>query len=98
MNQSVHLRPIAKVEFDEAVNWFEGKRVGLGLGFTDAVRDTIQTISESLLMYRKLYRDIRAVSVTGFPYQIFYRVLTDDSVEVLSVFQVRRDPASWRKR
>jgi len=49
MSRTVLLRPIAKVEFDEAVNWFEGKRVGLS--FTDAVRDTIRTISESPLMY-----------------------------------------------
>jgi len=98
MNRLVRLRPIARLEFDEAVDYFEEKRSGLGIDFTDAVRDVLDSVSTSPLMYRKLYRDVRAVSVNGFPYQIFYRILDDDSIEVLSVFQVRRNPKVWRDR
>jgi len=98
VSHRVHLRPIARIEFDEAVDWFEEKHDGLGIEFTDAVRDVLSSVAETPLIYRKLYRDVRAVSVKGFPYQIFYRILNDDSVEVLSVFQVRRDPRIWRGR
>ena len=98
MSRQIQLRPIARLEFDEAVDWFEEKRPGLGIEFTDAVRDAFKSIARSPLIYRKLYRDVRGVSVSGFPYQIFYRVLSNESIEVLSVFQVRRNPRAWRDR
>lgn len=98
MKLAVQFRPIAKAEFNDAVDWFEEKRIGLGIDFTDAVRDVLDTVSKSPLIYRKLYRDVRCVSVAGFPYQIFYRVLNNETIEVLSVFQVRRNPAVWRDR
>lgn len=98
MTRQVRLRPIARIEFDDAVDWFDGKQSGLGTAFTDAVRDVLDTISKSPLIYRKLYRDVRGVSVDGFPYQIFYRILNDESIEELSVFQVRRNPKVWRER
>lgn len=98
MKLHVYFRPIARAEFDVAVDWFEEKRKGLGIDFTNAVRDDLDTVSTSPLIYRKLYRDVRGVSVTGFPYQIFYRVLNDEIIEVLSVFQVRRNPTVWRNR
>lgn len=94
----IHLRPIARDEFAEAVDWFEEKHAGLGIEFTNAVRDALASVEKSPLIYRKLYRDVRAVSVKGFPYQIFYRLLKDDSIEVLAVFQVRRNPEAWRDR
>lgn len=71
MIRQVRLRPIAKKEFDEAVDWFEEKQIGLGIGFTDAVHNVLDSVSRSPMIYRKLYRDVRAVSVNGFPYQIF---------------------------
>jgi len=42
MIRQVRLRPIAKKEFDEAVDWFEEKQIGLGISFTDAVNNDIQ--------------------------------------------------------
>lgn len=98
MSRVVTFRPVARLEFDEAADWFEGKQVGLGLRFTAAIRDELNNIKSNPSIYRKVYREVRVTSVKGFPYQIFYRVLNDESIEILSVFQIRRNPSVWRER
>jgi toxin ParE1/3/4 len=98
MKREVRLLPVARSEFDDGVSWFDNKRAGLGNEFIGAVSEALNTISKTPFIYRRVYREVRATSVQGFPYQIFYRVLEDDSIEVLSVFQVRRSPAIWKDR
>jgi|TARA_B110000495_G_C22620404_1_gene369716 hypothetical protein len=43
MIREVVFRSIARLEFDEAALWYEGKQAGLGHEFLEAVDETLQS-------------------------------------------------------
>jgi len=87
MIRQVRLRPIAKKEFDEAVDWFEEKQIGLGIGFTDAVHNVLDTVSRSPMIYRKLYRDVRAVLSMAFRIKYFTTYLRMKALKCFPFFR-----------
>ncbi|MFK8075712.1 MAG: type II toxin-antitoxin system RelE/ParE family toxin [Granulosicoccus sp.] len=98
MSFAVRFRPAALAEFNRSADWYEARQVGLGQSFVAAVDASIDTISSAPTRPRYVYKEIRLMSVKGFPYQIYYRVLGSDVVEVLSIFHVRQNPSIWQTR
>ena len=97
MSLPVNFRPVARIEFDEAADWYELRRAGLGAAFTVAVRKVIDRIGEQPQFYAEVFEDIREALVDGFPYCVYYRVETAQ-ISVLAVFHTARDPSQWQKR
>jgi plasmid stabilization system protein ParE len=97
MSLPIRFLPEAKAEFDNAVDWYEKQRTGLGNSFLDRVRDVLQRISANPRLHAAVYLDVRKAVVRRFPYVVLYR---EDQGEVLvvSVFHTSRDPAVWQKR
>lgn len=98
MNCEVRIRPEAQIEFNQSVDWYEERRRGLGKRFIESVDSAIHSISESPEQWARVHEDVRCNSVKGFPYQIYYRILDKDTVEVLSIFHVRQHPSVWQTR
>lgn len=93
----VVLRAEAEVEFDQAFDYYEGQRRGLGVDFLARVHHVFNRISENPKMHGTVFADIRKAVVMRFPYCVFYR--SDEMrVEVIAVFHSRRDPAIWQGR
>ena len=97
MSLPVVLRDVAQVEFDEAFDYYEVQRAGLGVDFVARVQQTFNRISMNPLLYAVELGDIRKAGVTRFPYCVFFRVDTV-RVEVVAVFHNSRDPAIWQGR
>jgi toxin ParE1/3/4 len=93
----VVLRDEAQAEFDEAFDYYEGQRAGLGVDFADRVQQVFDRISVNPQMHVVVFADIRKAVVTRFPYCVFYR---SDAVrvEVIAVFHSKRDPSIWQGR
>ncbi len=70
MNYRVIYRRIAQKEFDDALDYYEQRRPGLGDRFADAVHDAMQRITQNPLAYAVAHRDIRKTIVFKFPYVI----------------------------
>ena len=98
MKSNVKLRPEALREFNESADWYDARQSGLGVKYVNAIDATLELIAKSPGRYGAIHKDVRVISVKGFPYHIYYRKLEDDSVEVISVFHVRQNPAIWKKR
>lgn len=90
-------RKAARLEFDEAVTWYEGQRDGLGSEFVLEIDRAVQHACEAPKQFPTALRDVRQIRVTRFPYSIFFR-LKNDRLVVLAVFHARRDPLVWRER
>lgn len=90
-------RRAARTEYDEAADWYEARRAGLGAAFTGAVQDVLDRIAAQPDLYPEVYQDVREALVPGYPYCVYYR---EDSgrIIVLSVFHTARDPAVWQGR
>lgn len=93
----VILDPEARHEFDQAYDFYEGKRAGLGETFADAVQVVLDRIAAMTLSHRAVFGEIRRAVVHGFPYCVYCRVEAA-LVRVLSVFHTSRDPNVWRSR
>ena len=97
MNVPVILSPEARAEFDEATDWYGGKRAGLGDKFIDAVRDVLNRIRSAPLAHGVVWGNVRCALVHRFPYAVYYQV-EPDHVAVIAVFHTKRDPRIWQRR
>ena len=89
--------PEAAQDIEEAYDWYECRRVGLGEDFLSSVDACIEAICRQPEMHAKAHEDYRRGLVRRFPYAIFYEY-AGDVVTVYCVFHTSRDPRKWRER
>jgi plasmid stabilization system protein ParE len=97
MSLPVVLTPEAQAEFDDAFDWYENQRPGLGTVFAERVQDALDRISANPQLHATVFKDIRKAVVQRFPYSVYYRAETS-RVLVIAVFHGRRDPSIWQAR
>jgi toxin ParE1/3/4 len=97
MSLSVILDPEARTEFDEAYDWYEGQRSGLGEKFAEAVQRVLDRIAVLPQMHGKVFGEVRKALVSGFPYCVYYHAESTE-VRVIAIFHTSRDPSIWQKR
>jgi len=97
MSLTVVLRRQARREFDEAADWYEQQRSGLGARFTAAVQQVFDEIAANPQRYAEVHRDVREGLVKGFPYCVYYHEQSAQIV-ILAVFHTSRDPSVWQAR
>ena len=97
MTRPVRLLPEARAEFDQATDWYEQQRTGLGTAFVTRVRDVFDRIAADPQRHAMVYRDVRKVLVPKFPYVVLYREAPGE-ILIVSVFHTSRDPSIWRSR
>jgi plasmid stabilization system protein ParE len=91
------LRPAAAADVEDAWQWYEARRDGLGDEFLEAVRETLESIPAHPESAPVVHRDIRRHLLRRFPYGIFYRLIRGELV-VVACFHAKRDPRVWRSR
>ena len=90
-------KPVSE-ELAAAVRWYEERRPGLGAAFYDAVVQTIDRVSQMPHAGVALGNfKARRMLVTGFPYQVVYRV-DSDQIRILAFAHLKRRPGFWRRR
>jgi plasmid stabilization system protein ParE len=97
MSLPIVFRPDARAEFDDAADWYEQRRPGLGATFTEAVDDVLDLVAAQPRMHATVYKDVRKTVVPVFPYIMLYRE-DQGGLVVVSVFHTSRDPAEWKSR
>jgi toxin ParE1/3/4 len=93
----VVLRPQASRDADEAQDYLESQRPGLGHIFLDRLKETLGQISAMPQIYGAVWRNVRAAKLRPFTYVAYYRIHAD-RVEVLAVLHGSRDASAWRNR
>ena len=95
----VRIAPPAFEEFTEAVRWYEGKRVGLGGEFYDAVVYTVGLVREhpEIGVTVDGPHPYRQFLVDGFPYRLIYRE-RDDDLYIVAIAHASRRPGYWKLR
>jgi plasmid stabilization system protein ParE len=87
----------ARIEFNEAADYYDAEHRGLGLLFIDAVNRAVTQIREFPESCKVLRDRNRAKHVDGFPYSIVYSFV-DGHVRVLAIAHHRRRPFYWSGR
>ena len=97
MSRAIVFREAAHWEFDEAFDWYESERSGLGSEFVAEVQAALDRIVAAPDSPAIVLADIRRRAVRRFPYSIYYRAHAD-RIEVIAVFHGSRDPKTWHDR
>jgi toxin ParE1/3/4 len=93
----VEFHPAAAEEFAAAVEDYEGALPELGRRFRDAVRTTIDRAVEHPEAGSLRRANTRHVIVSGFPFDLVYRV-RGEVLDVLALAHHRRRPGYWQGR
>ncbi len=97
MSLPIRFLPQARVEYDEAADWYDRQRPGLGVDFVAKIREVLSRIAANPRRHAAVYGPVRKVAVKRFPYIVLYRDEPDEII-VISVFHTSRDPSSWQSR
>ena len=93
----VIVREAAISDIEDAFNWYETQRPGLGNEFRSALRTTFDHISANAELFQVVHRNTRRALLRRFPYGVFYRAFPEVIV-VVAVMHGRRSPARWQSR
>lgn len=91
------VRPLAQADIEAAAAWYEEQQSGLGLRFVDAADQVLTRIRATPLQFPAISAAVHRALLHTFPYAIYFRV-TEESVVILAVLHLRRDPRKWRTR
>ncbi len=97
MSLPLDFHPAVRGEVQDAHDWYEARRPGLGGDFLDEVQRVLAGITANPARYGFADGDIREGPLTRFPYAIYYRVLAT-RLRVLAIYHTSRDPSGWRSR
>jgi toxin ParE1/3/4 len=97
MSLPLEFHPAVRDEIDQAHDWYEERRPGLGGEFLDEVERTLAAVVANPARYGFADTDIREGLLPRFPYAIYYRRLSG-RVRILAVHHTSRDPARWQLR
>ncbi len=97
MKYTLTVREEAESDIADVFQYYEDYRAGLGHDFLLCVDAAIAKIKRSPSIYKKIYKNLRRISIERFPYRIFFLII-EQNIIVTAVFHVRKDPKSWDKR
>lgn len=87
----------AQAELEEAIDYYNERRAGLGDELAIEVEKTIRRILQNPLISPKLSANIRRCRVERFPYGVLYQIRSE-GILVVAVMHLRRDPDYWKGR
>ena len=87
----------AELEFDKAIEYYEGCQTGLGLEYTQEIYAAIKRIIQFPEAWPPLSKKTRRCLVNRFPFGIIYQVKSGLLI-IIAVADLRRRPNYWKGR
>jgi plasmid stabilization system protein ParE len=98
MSLPVIFRPAARLEFDEAVTWYENERIGLGEEFKLEVKAALKRALVNPEFFQRVRGRAQRIRLRRFKKYAIYFAIKDDVFSIISVFHGARNPAELRRR
>ena len=98
MSLPVIFKPAARLEFEEAVAWYEGERPGLGRKFKLEVKLALKRAVANPGHFQRVRGRAQKIRLRRFKKYAIYFAVKDDVFAVLSVFHASRNPAELERR
>ncbi len=92
MSLPVIFKPTARLEFEEAVVWYERQRPGLGREFKLEVKLALKRALDNPGRVRRFRGRAQIIRLRRFKKYSIYYAIKDDAFAVLAVFHASRDP------
>lgn len=98
MSLPLIFKPAARLEFEEAVAWYEAQRPGLGREFATEATLALDRAQARPEMFRRVRGRARKIRLGRFDKYSIYFAVKDNAFAVLSVFHGARNPAELHRR
>ena len=92
-----YFHPHAEQELDEAVEYYEQRRPGLGLEFAEEVYVTVARVAAFPDAGSPLSKNTRRCLVHRFPYGVIFQAKSA-GIRVVAVASLHRRPGYWQDR
>ena len=89
--------PLAEQDALEAAIWYEERQPGLGDEFLSEADGAVEALSESALLHRIRFADVRRAPIHRFKFYGVYYIVREQEVWILAIFHGRRHPR-WLQR
>jgi plasmid stabilization system protein ParE len=89
--------PAAEAELNEAIDYYESVQPGLGVDLADEAQQAIVRAAKYPRAWSIIRKPVRRSLVKRFPYGILY-VEHRDSIFILAVMNLHREPDYWANR
>ncbi len=93
----VILQPEAEADLDEAFEYLERQRTGLGFDLLAAIADVITVLEETPFVFQKIQGEKRRMVIQRFQYNLIYKVI-GSNVYILAILHGSRNPKRWEDR
>jgi plasmid stabilization system protein ParE len=90
--------PLAEQDALEAAIWYEERQLGLGDEFLNEVNQAVRALSESALLHRIRFADVRRAPIPRFKFYGVYYIVHEQEVWILAIFHGRRHPRRLQQR
>jgi plasmid stabilization system protein ParE len=97
MTRQIIFAPLARLEFEDAVAWYDDQRPGLGDEFRIEVHEMLQVVLKFPDRFRLAFPGTRKAKLPNHPYSIYYSI-ERDSINIISVFHGSRNPFDLGRR
>lgn len=92
MGSKLIIEPEAITEIEEAIDWYESKKIGLGKVFFNYLNGYFQMLNNNNALFEIKRKPVfRELPLKRFPFVIIYEVY-QNKVIVYSVFNTNQDP------
>ena len=92
---NVHLSEVAEVPMEQAFDFYEDVRDGLGVEFAHELERAFRVLAEAPRRWAEVEGNFRRYRLRRFPYSLYYRVKSK-GVDVLAIWHDARKPHGWR--
>ena len=93
----IEFLPVAKLELDDAVAYYDLELKGLGSRFKLEVKTSLKRIAVFPKAWTLIKPDIRRCIMHKFPYNILYAI-EEDTILIIAVAHHHRNPEYWIDR
>ena len=86
-------------DLQQAIDFYNSRKKGLGIRFYKIVKTQISQIRSNAFGFQFRYNDVRCVPINKFPYTIHYRLIPEtNTIKIISIFCDYLDPKIWDAR
>ncbi len=89
--------PEARIELNQAVDYYEGQRFDLGWEFYEEVQAAIERVLNFPDAWPPLSATTRRCLTKRFPYGVIYQVEMDE-IRIIAIAHQKRKPGYWTSR
>ncbi len=92
-----YFHPLADMELDEAIRYYEECEPDLGLELAEEVYSAIRRVCEYPEAWSEITRNTRRCLVNRFPFGVIFQV-TDGALRIIAIANLHRRPGYWKDR